>query len=88
MRNWLKPYYVPTLIVCIIALPCEAFFGFGLFFAPGWAKGWPIDVDWSTIWFTGLFLLLLAMMVTFVVGVAAAVLLLRDSGDEESEARF
>jgi hypothetical protein len=50
----------------------EAFFAFGLSFAPGWANGWGIGIH--IVWPAGMAVVVTAMLLTATVGVSAVLL--------------
>ena len=75
MRGFLRIYSHQILLVCIFAFLIEGYLAFGLFFSPGWANGWPIGMDRDTIWLSGLTLMAFVLIVTFSVGICAAVTL-------------
>jgi hypothetical protein len=51
-----------------VALLPELFFGFGLWFAPGWANGWPGGLTIYRVWSAGMTACLFVMMSTIGVG--------------------
>ncbi len=57
----------------IAAFASEAWVGFSLWFAPGWANGWPGGLRIHTVWSTGMAGLLFLLTLTLAVGVGAAV---------------
>jgi hypothetical protein len=52
---------------------CELCFGFSLWFAPGWANGWPFGLTIHVVWSVGMALLLFLVLVTTAAGLGAAV---------------
>ncbi|TXT17923.1 MAG: hypothetical protein FD138_4507 [Planctomycetota bacterium] len=57
----------------IVAFASEAWVGSYLWFAPGWANGWPGGLTIHTVWSTGMAGLLFLLTLTLAVGVGAAV---------------
>jgi hypothetical protein len=57
-----------------MVLPTEIMFGFGLWFSPGWAKGWPGGLPIQLVYSTGLSLLLFIVFMTVASGTGAIVL--------------
>lgn len=57
----------------LVAFACEASFGFALWFAPGWANGWPLGLTIHTVWSTGMVVLLFLLSLTSAVSVGAAI---------------
>jgi|GEM_PF-5584778 len=55
------------------ALACEAFFGFGLAFNPGWANGWPFGLTIHMVWPAGMSLLFFLLAMTAAVDLGAIV---------------
>jgi hypothetical protein len=51
-------------LYCSVALAGELFFGFGLWFAPGWAREWPFGLPFQVVWATGLAIMLCLIVVT------------------------
>jgi hypothetical protein len=51
----------------------EIWFGFGLWFAPGWANGWPGGLSIHTVWSGGMAALLFLMLLTLAVGAGAVI---------------
>jgi hypothetical protein len=51
----------------------ECGLGFSLFFAPGWANGWPGGLSIHTVWSSVMTAFLLLFLMTLAVGVGAAV---------------
>ena len=59
--------------VAAALLPIEAFFGFGLWFAPGWANEWPGGLPIHLVWPVGMTAVATAILLTMAVGFGAAV---------------
>jgi hypothetical protein len=57
----------------LIALALEVFGGFPLWFAPGWANGWPFGLTIHTVWSGGMAFLFSAVLLTMAVCTGAAV---------------
>lgn len=68
-RNWLG-----VTASTGILLPIEAFFGFGLWFAPGWANGWPGGLRIHLVWPAGMAVVVTAMFLTAAAGAGAALM--------------
>jgi hypothetical protein len=60
----------------MLAVGPEAFFGFGLWFNPGWANAWPGGIPIDVAWAGGLAAYLFIFLMTVVFGFVAAVLAL------------
>lgn len=54
------------------ALLLEAWLGFALWFAPGWANGWPFGLTIHTVWSAGMAAIASVMLMTLAAGVGAA----------------
>jgi hypothetical protein len=59
--------------MAVVAFFFEAFIGFGLYFAPGWANGWPFGLTIHVVWSSGMTVLLFLLTVTLAVAIGAAV---------------
>lgn len=64
MTNRTDPSFGSISIAAVAALGCELFFGFGFFFAPGWANGWPGGLSMSRVWSAGMTAYLFAIILT------------------------
>jgi hypothetical protein len=53
---------------CVWLIAC-GFLGFGLWFAPGWANGWPFGLHRNVVWPLGLAVLVFGAVLGAIVGV-------------------
>lgn len=60
-------------LLAFVAIAVEGFYGFGLWFAPGWANRWPGGLSIHVVWPAGMTAVAAAMLMTAAVGVGAAV---------------
>jgi hypothetical protein len=61
------------LLFSLVALAGGVYLGFGLWFAPGWANGWP-GLPQREVWPTGLTALAFVVGMCLVIGFGAAIL--------------
>ncbi|SIO62652.1 hypothetical protein SAMN05444166_7110 [Singulisphaera sp. GP187] len=59
------------------ALMLEAWIGVSLYFAPGWANGWPFGLTIYRVWSGGMAVIGCLMFVTLAAGIRAAICPLR-----------
>lgn len=54
-----------------VVLALETWLGISLWFAPGWANGWPLPMH--TVWSCGMSVVVSVMLMTLTVGIGAAI---------------
>lgn len=64
------------VVIASVVFVCSACFGFQLFFAPGWANGWPFGLTVHSIWSVGIAFIVFALLMALAIGVGAFVGLL------------
>src|SRR5262245_46670828 len=60
-------------LLSLLALVGEAYVGFALWFAPGWANGWPFGLRRQVVWPCGLAVMLFLLLMTLAVAAGAVV---------------
>ena len=74
----MAPSYGIIVLLAVAAFGGEVFFGFGLFFAPGWANGWPGGLTIHRVWSAFMTTYLFVLMMTVGIGAGGLIgLLLR-----------
>jgi hypothetical protein len=61
------------VIVALVATVGEMYFGFALFFAPGWANEWPFALTIHSVWAAGIALMLFVVLMTLGAGLGGLV---------------
>jgi hypothetical protein len=66
-------------------LACEFFITFGLWFAPGWANGWPAPLSIHVVWPSGMALIAFIILVTLGCGLGTILYLVLASDAHKSD---
>ncbi len=77
--------WLALLPCCVVLVPVEALVTFSLWFAPGWANGWP----WPrrVVWSTGVAVSLFMVLMTCAVGAGAVYAIIRYYGRSAGRTR-
>ncbi|MHC5543730.1 hypothetical protein ACYOEI_36350 [Singulisphaera rosea] len=60
-------------LFAFLVVPFEVFFVFGLYFAPGWANGWPSGTPIHQVWSIGLTAGMVSILATLELGVCGVI---------------
>ena len=68
-----KSAFGALTLFAFLMVPFEAFFMFGLFFAPGWANGWPSGTSIHHVWSVGLTAGIVSILATLELGTCGVI---------------
>lgn len=63
--------WIVLALATLYTLAVEMFMGFGLWFAPGWANGWPGGLSFHVVWSAGMAGIVFLLVVTAAVAMGA-----------------
>lgn len=78
--------WIGIAVAALVALAGEAFAGFGLWFAPGWANGWPGGLSFHAVWSVGMAGVVFLLIVTTAVAVGATLFAVSDRAEANRRA--
>ena len=66
-------WWLIIVVGAVVSLGGEAFLGFTLAFAPGWANDWPLGLTIYSVWSTGMSVMCFLLLMTAAIAMGAIV---------------